>query len=127
MQAAPSIEGITVKAYSGNWVIGTVKMGQTGNIPGLGELDVNGIVIATTTPITRDYTASISSLAYQYGPTSTGGTPTSYSVTNQTYNIASGATFNSYDGTTYYGIMPGLTGNPSPRLQINQVTGFSVS
>lgn len=128
MAPAPSIGNVTVKAYDGNWVLGTLQRSHTGNIPGLGELPVNGIVIVSTVQITSNFTATIGSMTYQYGPTTTGGTPTVYTVSNVTVNISSGASFYcSEDGLTYYGVQPTLDGNPSPRLQINQVTGFSVT
>lgn len=119
------IAGITSAATYGNWILGTVEY-STVTAPG-GDFTINGAVIVSPNPITKDYTATISSMAYQTGPTTTGGSPTVYNVSNLTYNIPSGSTFTA-SGTTYNGIeLNGLTANHSPRMHINQANGFIVS
>lgn len=119
------IDGITSAATYGNWILGTTEY-STITTPA-GTFTINGAVIVFPSPITRDYTATISSMAYQFGPTTTGASPTTYNVSNLTYNIPSGATF-AASGTTYNGIeLNNLTGNHSPRMQINEANGFTVS
>lgn len=119
------IAGITSAATYGNWILGTAEYSSV-SVPA-GTFTINGAVIVSPNPITRDYTATISSMVYQTGPTTTGGSPTVYNVSNLTYNIPSGATFTA-SGTTYNGIeLNNLTGNHSPRMHINQANGFIVS
>ena len=120
MAPAPSIDGITVKAYSGNWVLGTVTNGQT-TVP-VGTVDVDGIVIATTSPITAAHTATVS-MVYQNGPLTQQGTPTTYTKTNEQISIPAGSTVTA-GGNTYYGVW---VQTPLPRLSVNQVTQFTVS
>jgi hypothetical protein len=120
MAPAPSIDGITVKAYSGNWVLGTVTNGQT-TVP-VGTVDVDGIVIATTSPITEAHTATVS-MVYQNGPLTQQGTPTTYTKTNEQISIPAGSTVTA-GGNTYYGVW---VQTPLPRLSVNQVTQFTVS
>ena len=119
-QSAPSIDGITVKAYDGNWVLGTVTNGQT-TVP-VGTVDVDGIVIATTSPITEAHTATVS-MVYQNGPLTQQGTPTTYTKTNEQISIPAGSTVTA-GGNTYYGVW---VQTPLPRLSVNQVTLFTVS
>lgn len=119
-QAAPSIEGITVKAYYGNWVLGTVTNGQT-TVP-VGTVDVDGIVIAYTSAITEAHTATVS-MTYQNGPLTTAGTPTTYTKTNEQVSIPAGSTITA-SGNTYNAVW---VQTPLPRLSVNQVTQFTVS
>lgn len=120
MAPAPSIDGITVKAYSGNWVLGTVTNGQT-TVP-VGTVDVDGIVIATTSPITAAHTATVS-MVYQNGPLTQQGTPTTYTKTNEQISIPAGSTI-TVQGVTYNAVW---VQTPLPRLSVNQVTQFTVS
>jgi len=119
------VDGVTSAATYGEWILGTAEYSSV-SVPA-GNFTINGAVIVSPYPITRDYTATISSMVYQMGPTTTGGSPTVYNVSNLTYNIPSGATFIA-SGTTYNGIeLNNLTGNHSPRMHINEANGFTVS
>ncbi len=119
-QSAPSIDGITVKAYYNNWVLGTVTNGQT-TVP-IGTVDIDGIVIATTEAITTDHTATVS-MVYQNGPLTSAGTPTTYTKTDQEVSIPAGSTITA-SGNTYNGVW---VQTPLPRLSVNQVTKFIVN
>ncbi len=116
----PTIEGITVKAYTGDWVLGTVVNGQA-TVPA-GTFDVTGILIACTKPITSDHTATVS-MVYQNGPLTTGGTPTVYTKTNEEIEIPSGSMITLNDKTYYAKWVQ----TPLPRLSVNQVTKFIVN
>lgn len=119
---APVIGNIQVKVYVGDWVLGTLKTSET-TIPGMGTLDINTLVIATTGAIQTNYTYSVDVL-YQTGPTTTGGSPTQNTITRTNQTITAGTSFTDpYDGITYYGIQ--LTGGP--RLTILQVNTFTVT
>ena len=119
-QSAPSIEGITVKAYYNNWVLGTVTNGQT-TVP-IGTVNIDGIVIAIAEPITSDHTATVS-MVYQNGPLTQQGTPTTYTKTDEQISIPAGSTITA-SGNTYYGVW---VQTPLPRLSVNQVTKFIVN
>lgn len=119
-QSAPVIEGITVKAYYGDWVLGTVTNGQT-TVP-VGTVDVDGIVIANTNPITEAHTATVS-MVYQNGPLTQDGQPTLYTKTNEQVSIPAGSTL-TVQGVTYNAVW---VQTPLPRLSVNQVTQFIVS
>lgn len=118
--SAPSIDGITVKAYYGDWVLGTVTNGQT-TVP-VGTVDVDGIVIARVASITQNYTATVS-MVYQNGPLTQQGTPTTYTKTNEQISIPAGSTI-TVQGVTYNAVW---VQTPLPRLAVNQVTQFTVS
>ena len=120
MAPAPSIDGITVKAYDGNWVLGTVTNGQT-TVP-VGTVDVDGIVIAYPQYIDSDHTATVS-MVYQNGPLTQQGTPTTYTKTNEQISIPAGSTI-TVQGVTYNAVW---VQTPLPRLSVNQVTQFTVS
>lgn len=119
-QSAPSIDGITVKAYYNNWVLGTVTNGQT-TVP-VGTVDIDGIVIAIAEQITTDHTATVS-MVYQNGPLTSAGTPTTYTKTDQEVSIPAGSTITA-SGNTYNGVW---VQTPLPRLSVNQVTKFIVN
>lgn len=116
----PSIEGITVKDYYNNWVLGTVTNGQT-TVP-VGTVDMDGIVIAIAEQITTDHTATVS-MVYQNGPLTSAGTPTTYTKTDEQISIPAGSTITA-SGNTYNGVW---VQTPLPRLSVNQVTKFIVN
>jgi hypothetical protein len=111
-------DGITEKARSGNWIIGTVENGNS-----------IGIIIAKDSPITQDATVNISHIAWQWQPDPS-VTPYSYSENNLTQTITAGQTI-TINSKTYYGYLfnsPELPGFVNrPRTQINEINGFSVS
>ena len=120
IQAASTgaFDGITIKATSGNWVLGTVDSGSA-----------IGIIIAKNSAITSDATATIGTIAWQFQPTA-GVTPISYTDTNLSQTIVAGQTLTVND-KTYYGYWMNSTAAGGtairPNLQINQLTNFGVS
>lgn len=119
IQAADTsaFDGITIKATSGHWVLGTVVTGTS-----------IGIIIAKDSPITADAVAHIASIAWQFQP-SAGMTPISYNDSNIAQTIPAGQTQTVGD-KTYYGYWmysPAAGGTAvRPNLQINQFSGFQV-
>lgn len=118
-KARAGVDGVTPVAYYGKYILGTVIAGQT-TFP-VGELDMVAAVIVSPEPIAEDLTAIVS-MAYQSGPITQGGTPESQTMTARVFSIPEGSTV-TYAGKTWYGI---YIVSPQPRLQINQVTQFSV-
>jgi len=119
IQAADTsaFDGITIKATSGHWVLGTVVSGTS-----------IGIIIAKDSPITKDAVAHIASLAWQFQPAAY-VTPISYNDSNVAQTIPAGQTL-TVGEKTYYGYWfnsPAASGVAvRPNLQINQLSGFQV-
>lgn len=111
----PDIEGISEKAASGTFVLGTVAVGTTTNSPYY--YPIQSIVVASTSAITAAKTCVLN---FTYTTMSNGTqTTTTY---NKTISIAKGATV-TINGTTYYGTTL-VTG---PAASIASVTTFTVS
>lgn len=119
IQAADTsaLDGITITATSGHWVLGTVVTGTS-----------IGIIIAKDSPITEDAVAHIASLSWQFQP-SAGMTPITYTDSNVAQTIPEGQTLTVSD-KTYYGYWfnsPAAGGMAvRPNLQINSFSGFQV-
>ena len=118
--SAPSIEGITTKAYTGNWILGTLSNSKV-TVP-LGTFDNTGIVVANVNPITEGHTATIS-MVYQNGPLAQGAQPTTYNKTDYEVSIPANSTI-TVSGVTYNAVW---AQTPLPRLVVNEVTKFIVN
>ena len=118
--SVPSIEGITTKAYTGNWILGTLSNNKV-TVP-LGTFDNTGIVVANVNPITEGHTATIS-MVYQNGPLAQGAQPTVYNKTDYEVSIPANSTI-TVSGVTYNAVW---AQTPLPRLVVNEVTKFIVN
>lgn len=130
-----AISGITISDDAGDWVIGTVTVGS-GTTAGVGTWKTRAIVVAKTTPITSDATVSISNFAWQWAPPVSGANINSYNETNVSFVVEAGSTLTFIplgfdEEKTYYGayVQSPSQGalSPKPNMQINRVSGFSVS